>query len=117
MLGVNIILFLYYLFVFCYSMMHLNLMLLGNDNLFMINNPNILLSTYILSKCKNARILGKIVLLLVFLITLPIDILGFIFGYIVGIGFRLFIYLLNKNISISIVTDFIKLKSLKDICC
>ena len=65
MLGVvYIILFLYYLFVFGYSMFHLNLILLGYNNFFMIENPNMLLSTYILSKCKNARILGKIVLFL-----------------------------------------------------
>lgn len=117
MLGVvYIILFLYYLFVFGYSMFHLNLILLGYNNFFMIENPNMLLSTYILSKCKNARILGKIVLFLVFLITFPIDILGFVFGYIMGIGLRFFVYLLDKNIPISIVSDFIRLKSLKDIC-
>lgn len=117
MLGiVYIILFLYYLFVFGYSMMHLNLMLLGYNNFCMIKNPNMLLSTYILSKCKNARNLGKIVLFLIFLITFPIDILGFVFGYIMGISLRFFIYLLDKNIPISIITDFMKLKSLKDIC-
>lgn len=113
---VYIILFLYYLFVFGYSMVHLNLILLGYNNFFMIENHNMLLSTYILSKCKNARILGKIILSLVFLITFPIDILGFVFGYIMGIGLRLFVYLLDKNIPISIVSDFIRLKSLKDIC-
>ena len=117
MLGVvYIILFLYYLFVCGYSMVHLNLILLGYNNFFMIHNPNMLLSIYILSKCKNARILGKIVLFLVFLITFPIDILGFVFGYIMGIGLIFFVYLLDKNIPISIVSDFIRLKSLKDIC-
>ena len=33
-----------------------------------------------------------------------------------GIGLRFFVYLLDKNIPISIVSDFIRLKSLKDIC-
>ena len=113
MTGILCCLFLYYLLFFIYEMFHVIALLLGNS--FLLDNQNLLFSLSILEKTKNARFLGQIMMFICFFITIPIDVLRFCFAYILGIFFMFMVYLLNKNISFKIVSNFIKLKKVDDI--
>lgn len=103
-----IFLFLYNFFVFTYDIFHTNALFL--NTVFLFPNSNLFFSSIFTKKIKNARFLGKILLGFIFFITIPIDILGVICGYVLGLCIVFFIYLFNKNMSFDIVKDFIKLK-------